>query len=142
MMSPKPLRALLLVAALGAAIWWPTARFGPHGELGHIDALSIHGLSHARLDGIGDLPHVGLSALVLAAGMLSLLGVRGALKVASASALTLIGLIAARIASRSGIPRVPDIGLVPLLMLAVVAGRTTLIPDEERTPGAEGPTKA
>ena len=115
--------AVTLGLLLLLSVWKPTARFGVHGELGRIDALSIHGLSHGHVDGLGDVPHVALSLLVFCAAGLGVFGHPRAPDVAAAGAVALGVLVAARTLSRAEIALVPDWGLPALLALCAVGCR-------------------
>jgi hypothetical protein len=115
--------AVLLFVLLFLATWKPAVRFGEHGELGRIDALSIHGLSHGHIDGAGDIPHVALNGVVLLGALGGALGRRRATDVSATGAVVLGLFVAARILSRSEIAHVADWGLPALLLLGLVGAR-------------------
>ncbi|MDP2308780.1 MAG: hypothetical protein Q8P18_22350 [Pseudomonadota bacterium] len=113
--SRFPSALLLLGLWLGARA--PVVRFGHGVELGRIDVISIHGLSHARMDGLGEVPQVALALLLAVSALLGIAGVRRLDRAAAAGAVALVVLVAARVATRHMLGVTPDAGIAGLMLL-------------------------
>jgi len=120
--SVTPRFASLLVG-LGLFLggWAPVARFGYARELGRIDIVSVHGLSHARVDGLGDPPQVALAGFTAVGAALGVLGVRRAGAAARAGGVVLAALVLWRVGTRMTLGPSLDAGALGLLVL-VAAG--------------------
>jgi hypothetical protein len=124
-------RSLLVLLFLLAGIRWPVARFGTDlSPLGRIDLLSVHGMSHARVDGAGDPPQVALAGLVAGLALAGVFGWRPARKMLVVLAPALTVLTLARLFDRTPIPFSWDLGLLAALGLAA----TALVSDRAEMP--------
>ncbi len=135
--SPR-FASLLVGLGLFLGGWAPVARFGYTRELGRIDIVSVHGLSHARVDGLGDPPQVALAGFTAVAAALGVLGVRRAGAAARAGGVVLAALVVWRVGTRMTLGPSFDAGALGLLVL-LAAG---VLPGREHRPAEARPAEA